>query len=59
MYFEAVEKIQQKINDPTTQPSLKKELDKQLLDLDADKKIRSFLQGKSPRPVVKSVPNLK
>ncbi len=55
MYFEAVEKISDKLTDPHIKPALKKELEKQLVDLDPDGEIKSFLQGKSPRPVIKSV----
>lgn len=54
MYFEAVEKTLSKLSDSQINTSLRKELEKQLVDLDPDGKIRLFLEGKSPRPVVKS-----
>lgn len=53
MYFEAVEKILSKLQDPQIKTSLKKELEKQLVDLDPDGKIQAFLQGKTARPDLK------
>jgi hypothetical protein len=54
MYFEAVEKILSKLSDSQINTSLRKELEKQLVDLDPDGNIRLFLEGKSSRPVVKT-----
>lgn len=53
MYFEAAEEILSKLSDPKIKPNLRKELEKQLLIIDPDRKIKLFLEKKSPRPVVK------
>lgn len=50
MYFEAVETILEKLNDPKLKGAAKANLNRQLKDIDPDGKIRDFLEGKTERP---------
>lgn len=50
MYFEAVEKIMKRLEDPKLKGSMKATLIRQMKELDPKGEIRKFLDGKGPRP---------
>ncbi len=50
MFFDAVEDIVKKIEDPKVKSAMKDDLKKELRDLDPKGEIQAFLQGKGPRP---------
>ena len=59
MYFEAVQEIQKKLEDPKLKGSTKANLQKQLKELDPDGAIALFLAGNGPRPDISDRINVK
>ncbi len=50
MFFEAVEELMKKIEDPKVKSSVKDDLRKEMKDLDPKGEIQAFLKGKASRP---------